>query len=302
MEVESQDTANITHNMQSEEDAPRRPKTPKFCAKTHTFFTICGHIDTLTDCERYAETVPGIPPGEELTNLRSEACDDKCQHLVHHKVNGQACFDCQPDVTPERAFGVVRSDPHYLNIPDQVIQHRWTYFRQMERFGDEKFQQAAIWEWMEPQRIESRKQTWAHMVSEIRQREAESNTPLFRRAVFIGHEDEGNILRPFKRGQQVYEGPCPVCRTSIEVEGVMLPCNHSFHRNCLIPWITSTHHCPVCKDLYNVSHAPGFDDKSWADAGMETEDEFIERTETTLIPFFFVEARHYSVLGGFREL
>ncbi len=60
-----------------------------------------------------------------------------------------------------------------------------------------------MWEWMEPERVESRKEAWVQIVAEIRVRGIDSNTPLLKRAVFIGDENEGQIIRPFNHGQNV---------------------------------------------------------------------------------------------------
>ncbi|KAI4333826.1 hypothetical protein L6164_018587 [Bauhinia variegata] len=42
---------------------------------------------------------------------------------------------------------------------------------------------------------------------------------------------------------------CAVCLEDFEPkEEVMLtPCNHIFHEDCIVPWLTSNGHCPVCR-------------------------------------------------------
>jgi len=42
---------------------------------------------------------------------------------------------------------------------------------------------------------------------------------------------------------------CAVCKDSFEVtqDTISLPCNHSFHDECILPWIKSSGTCPVCR-------------------------------------------------------
>ena len=45
------------------------------------------------------------------------------------------------------------------------------------------------------------------------------------------------------------EDKCIICQYNfIELESIVgLPCKHSFHFNCLKPWIDKQHYCPLCK-------------------------------------------------------
>jgi len=45
------------------------------------------------------------------------------------------------------------------------------------------------------------------------------------------------------------ENSCAVCKDEfqIEEECLLMPCNHHFHENCLIPWLKKRNSCPVCR-------------------------------------------------------
>lgn len=42
---------------------------------------------------------------------------------------------------------------------------------------------------------------------------------------------------------------CCICLTEYEIGNVihMLPCNHIFHRSCIVSWINKQNRCPICK-------------------------------------------------------
>ena len=41
---------------------------------------------------------------------------------------------------------------------------------------------------------------------------------------------------------------CVICQESIDNNCVDLPgCNHSFHSNCIVPWLQKNNECPVCR-------------------------------------------------------
>ena len=52
---------------------------------------------------------------------------------------------------------------------------------------------------------------------------------------------------------------CGVCRDSLAVgELAQLPCSHTFHADCLLPWMRVSHQCPLCREVNyesGVSHA-----------------------------------------------
>ncbi|XP_011310952.1 E3 ubiquitin-protein ligase RNF181 [Fopius arisanus] len=42
---------------------------------------------------------------------------------------------------------------------------------------------------------------------------------------------------------------CPVCLKTFETCDIVkcLPCHHSFHKECIIPWLEKTNSCPLCR-------------------------------------------------------
>ena len=46
-----------------------------------------------------------------------------------------------------------------------------------------------------------------------------------------------------------FENSCPVCKDEfvINEECLLMPCEHHFHKNCLIPWLKERNSCPVCR-------------------------------------------------------
>lgn len=58
-----------------------------------------------------------------------------------------------------------------------------------------------------------------------------------------------NALKERERIQQEQSKRCAICLEDFEPkEEVMLtPCQHLFHEDCIVPWITSKGQCPVCR-------------------------------------------------------
>jgi len=50
-------------------------------------------------------------------------------------------------------------------------------------------------------------------------------------------------------GSPLLSQDCAVCKDGFEVtqDTISLPCNHSFHDECILPWIKSSGTCPVCR-------------------------------------------------------
>ncbi|XP_053257421.1 E3 ubiquitin-protein ligase RNF181 [Podarcis raffonei] len=50
--------------------------------------------------------------------------------------------------------------------------------------------------------------------------------------------------------QQADKGlKCPVCLLEFEEEEVVrkMPCEHIFHKGCILPWLGKTNSCPLCR-------------------------------------------------------
>jgi len=42
---------------------------------------------------------------------------------------------------------------------------------------------------------------------------------------------------------------CSVCKEEFNLNDIVrkIPCNHLFHEDCIVPWLTSRNSCPVCR-------------------------------------------------------
>ncbi len=60
--------------------------------------------------------------------------------------------------------------------------------------------------------------------------------------------DEPNVVE--KKG-------CAICLTDLESERVIkLPCEHFFHKECLVNWLRRSTVCPMCRNDIEESLAP----------------------------------------------
>ena len=44
------------------------------------------------------------------------------------------------------------------------------------------------------------------------------------------------------------EDTCPICFEAVHKNGMTLPCNHSFHKKCIMTWYVESDVCPVCRE------------------------------------------------------
>uniref|UniRef100_G3TN79 E3 ubiquitin-protein ligase RNF181 n=1 Tax=Loxodonta africana TaxID=9785 RepID=G3TN79_LOXAF len=57
-----------------------------------------------------------------------------------------------------------------------------------------------------------------------------------------------SLPRTAIRGSQA-DLKCPVCLLEFEEEetAIEMPCHHLFHSNCILPWLSKTNSCPLCR-------------------------------------------------------
>ncbi|ELK07684.1 E3 ubiquitin-protein ligase RNF181 [Pteropus alecto] len=57
-----------------------------------------------------------------------------------------------------------------------------------------------------------------------------------------------NLPRTVITGSQA-EVKCPVCLLEFEEEetAIEMPCHHLFHSSCILPWLSKTNSCPLCR-------------------------------------------------------
>ncbi|XP_020885345.1 LOW QUALITY PROTEIN: probable E3 ubiquitin-protein ligase RHC2A [Arabidopsis lyrata subsp. lyrata] len=78
--------------------------------------------------------------------------------------------------------------------------------------------------------------------------------------------------------------PCAICREDFVVgeSARKLPCNHLYHNDCIIPWLTSHNSCPLCR--FELPVAFSGDDSGltmWFDA-LTLEDDCVLREDTVV--------------------
>ncbi|XP_014217227.1 E3 ubiquitin-protein ligase RNF181 [Copidosoma floridanum] len=51
------------------------------------------------------------------------------------------------------------------------------------------------------------------------------------------------------KGDNEKKGQCPVCLKEFEkgITAKLMPCKHTFHKECIEPWLEKTNSCPLCR-------------------------------------------------------
>jgi len=55
------------------------------------------------------------------------------------------------------------------------------------------------------------------------------------------------------------EDTCPICQEPFE-SAIRLPCNHFFHKWCLLRWLETQHSCPLCRENLSWKEASPLDE------------------------------------------
>eukprot|EP00117_Sycon_ciliatum_P042351 scpid47644/ scgid30825/ E3 ubiquitin-protein ligase RNF115; RING finger protein 115; Rabring 7; Zinc finger protein 364 len=63
---------------------------------------------------------------------------------------------------------------------------------------------------------------------------------------------------PISKADQEKQSSCSVCFDEFELaeETIQLPCSHSFHPNCILPWLEQHNTCPVCRKTVDGQPEP----------------------------------------------
>ena len=72
----------------------------------------------------------------------------------------------------------------------------------------------------------------------------------------LTNKDEAKVEKSFRRLTEMKQEECIVCLnelSQIPIEQsdtnifLKTPCNHKFHKKCLLDWLKEKHLCPVCR-------------------------------------------------------
>jgi hypothetical protein len=58
---------------------------------------------------------------------------------------------------------------------------------------------------------------------------------------------QNNIILPLN--EKKYEDECSIC-LSYENNQITLPCNHHYHKTCILKWLNIETKCPICRQSY----------------------------------------------------
>ena len=83
-----------------------------------------------------------------------------------------------------------------------------------------------------------------------------------------------------KKYSKIKEKKCPICLLKYKKSDIIkeLPCNHIFHKNCILKWIEKSNICPICKyditgDINNIELKNTSDEESKENDNEEEEEE-----------------------------
>lgn len=84
------------------------------------------------------------------------------------------------------------------------------------------------------------------------------------------------------RGNCIESGePCVICQDGFQQEDVLLdlPCGHSFHEGCILPWLQGHNTCPVCREVLSGQPSSQTVPNTESSASMDSDGTEVDTTE-----------------------
>lgn len=66
---------------------------------------------------------------------------------------------------------------------------------------------------------------------------------------FYRQKDGENTIKEVDKEDDDDNKRCVICLEDLEAKQVVMvtPCNHTFHEQCILPWVKTHRRCPVCR-------------------------------------------------------